>query len=269
MSSQNGWTTKLAGSYWVWRAYHALVADTVAIQRATKFPIVREFLNADLGVVADIGCGPGVFTRYLCSRADHVWAADIDCQSLERVRLRHRDERNLSFLITEAGRLPFRDSYLDSVLYLEVLEHLKDDAGAVREVWRVLRPAGRLVLSVPVPPGEIDDERISPWGHKREGYRAEEIRSLLEGIGFRVEQHHFAQFRYSRLSETLVRQWRRLLRFPAPVFLAWVCYLDLLLDAKKRQEGGYLPANVVILATKLGDSSSRLGPMISAQGSRP
>jgi len=257
MSAQNGWRTRLAGSYWVWRAYHALIADAVAIQRPTKFRIVHEFLNGNLGVVADIGCGPGVFTRYLCAHADQVWAADIDRQSLERVRSRHRDERNLSFLVTEAGRLPFGDSRLDAVLYLEILEHIKDDAGAVREVWRVLRPGGRLVLSVPVPPGEIDDERTSPWGHKREGYQLADIRTLLESHGFQVQQHRFAQFRFSRLGENLVRQWRRLLRLPAPILLGWIGYLDFLLDVKKRQEGGYDPANVVILATKLGDLSSR------------
>src|SRR5260370_16147052 len=55
------WRTRLAESYWVWRFYHLAVADAVSIQRPTKFRIVYEFLNGNLGRVADIGCGPGVF----------------------------------------------------------------------------------------------------------------------------------------------------------------------------------------------------------------
>jgi SAM-dependent methyltransferase len=265
MNAPNGWRTRLAGSYWTWRAYHALVADAMAIQRPTKFRIVYDLLGRDLGIAADIGCGPGVFTRYLCTHAKRVWAADIDRDSLARVRSRHASARNLSCLVTEAGRLPFGDGTLDTILYLEILEHLKDDAGAAREVWRVLRPGGRLVLSVPVPPGEIDDEQTNPWGHKREGYQWQEIRALLEGSGFRIEKHRFAMFRFSRLGEGLVRRWRRRLHLPAPIFFAWLGYLDFLLGEKGRQEGGYLPANIVILATKLGSPSPHLGTMKLAE----
>jgi hypothetical protein len=94
----------------------------------------------------------------------------------------------------------------------------------------------------------VDEDE--PWGHKREGYQLEEILSLLRSTGFQVKDHRFAQFRFSRLSDNLVRYWRRWLHLPAPIFLAWVGYLDHLLDARKRETGGYLPATVVILATK-------------------
>jgi hypothetical protein len=93
-------------------------------------------------------------------------------------------------------------------------------------------------------------DKDEPWGHKREGYRLDEIVSLLQRSGFQVRDHGFAQFRFSRLSDNLVRCWRRWLRLPAPIFLAWVGYLDHLLDPRKREMGGYLPATVVILAAK-------------------
>jgi SAM-dependent methyltransferase len=240
------WRSRLAGSYWVWRLYHLLAADAVAIQRPTKFESVREFLGDNPGVVLDLGCGPGVFTRYLCERATQVWAADIDEASLRRVKARHRGTENLGFVVAGAERLPFADGCLNTILFLEVLEHLPDDAAALLELRRVLRADGKLVLSVPVPPGEVDEDK--PWGHKREGYEWKEIASLLERNSFRVTAHRFAEFRFSRLAARLIRGWRKNLHVPAPIFLAWVAYLDRLLDGATRQEGGYLPGCVVILA---------------------
>jgi SAM-dependent methyltransferase len=248
MSLLNGWRSRLGRSYWAWRFYHSLIADAVAIQKPTKHKIVYDFLGRDLGTVADLGCGPGVFTRYLCAHAKQVWAADIDTASLARVKGRHRYEENLAFVVMDAERLPFPDGRLNTVLFLEVLEHVQDDAAALCEVRRVLAPGGRLVLSVPVPPGEVDEEE--PWGHKREGYQLKEIESLLRGTGFEVKDHRFAQFRFSRLSDNLVRYWRRWLHLPAPIFLAWVGYLDHLLGAKKRENGDCLPATVIVLAAK-------------------
>jgi len=241
------WRSRLAGSYWIWRFYHLVVADAVSIQKPTKFKVVYKFLGDDLGAVADVGCGPGVFTRYLCAHAEKVCAMDVDAASLLRVKARHRDQQNLTFVVTLVDHLPFPDEHFDTILLLEVLEHLTDDADGLREVCRVLKPAGKLVLSVPVPPGEVDD---TPWGHKREGYELEQIASLLESNGFDVRGHSYAEFKFSRLGAVLVRRWRQRLRIPAPIFLTWLGYLDHLLNAEARLRGDYLPASVVIVAEK-------------------
>ena len=58
-----------------------------------------------------------------------------------------------------------------------------------------LRPGGKLVLSVPVPPGEIDADE---FGHKREGYTLPELLKLLTAAGFRVQRTAYAQFKFSR-----------------------------------------------------------------------
>jgi SAM-dependent methyltransferase len=238
----------LANSYWIWRWYHALFADAVSLQRPTKDSYVYQFLGQDLGRVADIGCGPGVFTRYLCRHARYVYAGDIDQGALSRTFARHAKESNLAPVVTRANELPFGDASLDTVLFLEVLEHLRDDAGGLRELHRILAPSGRLVLSVPIPPGEVNEDE--EWGHKREGYTWGEMKVLLERQGFSVVRRAYALFRFSRLAVRLVNFWRSNLHLPAPICLGWPCYLDLLLDPKRRQQGDYEPANLVILAVK-------------------
>jgi SAM-dependent methyltransferase len=237
-----------ARHYWVWRLYHFLVADAVAIQRPTKYKLVREFLGNSLGIAADIGCGPGVFTRYMSLRAKHLIGADIDRDSLERVKSRHRNLQNVDFAVTVVDSLPFSDDLLDTVLFLEVLEHLEDDGAALREIWRVLRPNGRLVVSVPVPPGEVNED--SEWGHKREGYELPAIVHLLTINGFKVEKHAFAEFKFSRRAARVVGWWRQTIRLPAPIVLSWIAYLDHFLDPNKTITGNHTPATVLVLARK-------------------
>ena len=87
-------------------------------------------------------------------------------------------------------------SRFDTVLFLEVLEHITDDRAALGEIHRVLRSDGRLILSVPVPPGEVDEDLA--WGHKREGYQLQEIVSALANSSFEVQRFAFAEFEFSR-----------------------------------------------------------------------
>jgi SAM-dependent methyltransferase len=254
VSVRHGIVKRLASTYGIWRLYHVLVADAMAVQRPTKFKLVREFLGNSLGVAADIGCGPGVFVRHMSARARYVVAADVDCGSLERVRSRHLGLSNVGFTATMADLLPFPSGRLDTVLFLEVLEHLVDDCAAIKEICRVLRPGGRLIVSVPVPPGEVNQDSV--WGHKREGYQLAEIVSLLETNGFDVEKHSFAEFRFSRRAAKLIQWWRRSIRLPAPIFLAWIAYLDHFLDSSKASTGTHIPATVLVLARK---KAERLG----------
>jgi SAM-dependent methyltransferase len=240
--------SSLANRYWVWKLYHLLVADVVALQRPTKYKFVYEFLGTDLGRVADIGCGPGVFTRFLCRNAKLVCAADVERASLDRTYARHARQENLAPLVMRADQLPFRDASLDTILFLEVLEHLSDDSGALRDIARILRPGGKLVLSVPVPPGEIDADE---FGHKREGYTLPELLKLLAAAGFNVRRSAYAQFRFSRLADQVIRWWRKTLHVPAPFLVGWVSYLDLLLDSDRRQRGDFSPADIVVLAERV------------------
>jgi len=86
--------------------------------------------------------------------------------------------------VGEAAELPFSDATFDLVTCLDVVEHLDDDTAALREMWRVLRPGGHLLVTVPAHRwlwGDQDEVNL----HKRR-YVAHQLRERLVGSGYQV-----------------------------------------------------------------------------------
>lgn len=101
--------------------------------------------------VLENGCGVGAYARALAGLAGSVVGMDI-----EEARVREAkaagipaDGRSARFSVGVGERLAYRSGSFDLVLSNEVLEHVQDDRTALREIFRVLRPGGRLVLFCP------------------------------------------------------------------------------------------------------------------------
>jgi SAM-dependent methyltransferase len=88
------------------------------------------------GRLLDLGCGTQPYKRYYAGRCEQVVSADYSVRSKIDVRL-------------SATALPFPDASFDVVLFSEVLEHVDEPVRAVKEIARVLKPGGRLLLTVP------------------------------------------------------------------------------------------------------------------------
>jgi SAM-dependent methyltransferase len=95
----------------------------------------------------DLGAGSGGNTSLLSAAGYHAVALEH-----HPVAAGFAHARGLDVIRGDAHQLPFAESSLDIVLACDVLEHLQDDAAAVREIRRVLRPGGWLVGTVPADP---------------------------------------------------------------------------------------------------------------------
>jgi len=96
------------------------------------------------GRVLENGCGVGMYVQHLELIARMVVGLEYDFE-------RAVEARGHSAHITNAAgeQLPFLDGSFDLILSHEVLEHVQDDRLAVKEMARVLRPNGRIILFVP------------------------------------------------------------------------------------------------------------------------
>jgi glycosyltransferase involved in cell wall biosynthesis len=136
--------------------------------------------------VLEIGSGIGNITKFLLDR-DLVIATDVEPNYLtllkntfgnyKKFRIEHLD---LSEPLIER----YRFDHLDSVICFNVLEHIEQDEKALKSLFAVLQPGGRLLLLVPSHPwlyGNLDQH----LGHRRR-YGEEELKNKLEAAGFRV-----------------------------------------------------------------------------------
>ena len=113
-----------------------------------RLPILLGWLApADGERVLDVACGTG-FELGLLGALRAVRAVGVDAATDVLHAARRRDA-GAALARARLERLPFADAAFDKVLCSETLEHVPDDAAALRELWRVLRPGGALAVSVP------------------------------------------------------------------------------------------------------------------------
>ena len=168
----------------------------------------REFQPAARPIeLLDFGCGTGAFLEHL-ERFGWVSAVDGDARAVEFCHARGRSEVRLA---PPGEPLPFADGTFDLVTTLDVIEHIDDDVATLRELRRVLRPGGRLLVAVPA--------FMFLWGkqdevsHHRRRYTATTLRRALGDAGFAVDRmSYFNTILFPPVAA--VRLGRRLLRRP-------------------------------------------------------
>lgn len=141
-------------------------------------------------VVVDGACGTGYGSEMLANAgARRVFGFDVCAEAVQLAGRRHEHAR-VGFAVADVGRLPLPAASVDVFVSFETIEHLPDDRPFLREVCRVLRPAGRFVCSTPnrtvTNPGRsLHDPSFNPH-HVRE-YSLPEYQELLGRSFTRVE----------------------------------------------------------------------------------
>lgn len=105
-------------------------------------------------LVLDIGCGVGFLTRqYAKLTRGQVIGIDSSKQSINEARDKAIEEGldNLSFEVMDAEELQFENDTFDCIICSEVLEHLPSPEKALKEMSRVVKPTGKVVITTPNP----------------------------------------------------------------------------------------------------------------------
>jgi glycosyltransferase involved in cell wall biosynthesis len=136
--------------------------------------------------VLEIGAGIGNLTSNLVPRREY-WASDINPQYLDRLQKLKQTRPYLQVQYTDASAgTTYPERQFDTVICLNVVEHLEDDVNALRNIRAALEDNGRAIILVPNGPnlyGSLD--RV--LGHYRR-YTRQQLIEVCEQAGFRVEK---------------------------------------------------------------------------------
>lgn len=139
--------------------------------------------------ILDVGCGTGANLLMLLKYGE-AEGVDISEDALAFCRERGLDKVKLG----AAEELPYEDGTFDLVTAFDVVEHMDDDLAGLKEMRRVLRPGGHVLLFVPT--------FMFLWGlqddvsHHRRRYRLPQLARVLEQAGFEVERATYANITF-------------------------------------------------------------------------
>lgn len=148
--------------------------------------------------ILDAGCGNGRYSKFLLSEADadaRITGFDYSRQMLQRARKRLRSSR-VSHVAADLTRLPYPDACFDASVCGWVLEHLPDAQLGLRELARVLRPGGKLLLLATE--DSFTGALCSRLWHCRT-YNRRELRNVAQACGL----HWVRELWFSKLHEKL------------------------------------------------------------------
>ena len=231
-------THRVEDRHWWYRGRRRVLEQT--IQRLALPPRAR---------ILDAGCGSGRNMVDL-ARYGEVTGVELSEPSAEVARGRHVGE------VVEGSvmEMPFPPDSFDLALCLDVIEHLEDDRGALRELRRVLAPGGALLVTVPAYQWLWSGHDEINHHHRRYSRTTLE-RAAREGGWECVRTTHFNSLLlpaaialraldrlHARATESSLDLWVP----PAP--LNWVLQQPLNLEAALIGRGGHIPVGLSLLA---------------------
>ena len=190
-----------------------LIGWPVDIKARQRAGIIFNYLKDINGRVLDVGCAFGVHAFELNRKLGcQVTGIDINEHNLKLARRIQTvlGAEKVSFHYADILNANFSDEEFDAVLISQVIEHIRNDNGLIKEINRILKNDGVLVLSTDY--AETSEDYKSPrltsgnkadkdipgdlfigGGHWRSGYNQEKLNSLMENNGFKILNTSFVK----------------------------------------------------------------------------
>jgi len=139
------------------------------LRRLMYTSVIKEFK----GKLLDVGCGIGEFLQ---------WYPNSFGIDTNRFLVKYCKERGINCIYGSIYKIPFKKSMFDTVLCSHLMEHLSKPDMAMKEIRRVLKKAGKLIIIVPTEKGyKRDKTHVKFWDK-------ENIGKLLEKHGFKIKK---------------------------------------------------------------------------------
>lgn len=121
-----------------WKIYDAELLDKIV-----------DNVNAD-SIILEVACGTGLVSLKAAEKAKQVYGIDIASSMIEEAKKKAKKMKidNVEFSVEDAYSLPFDDNMFDIVIWNNALHNMKEPYKALSEIRRVLKPKGKLIITI-------------------------------------------------------------------------------------------------------------------------
>jgi len=200
-----------------------IASDNPIHQRLFKaYVVAKDYVQGNL---LEVGCGEGRGINLMMERTTSYTAIDKIAPVIEDLQKKYPQGKFTSMNIPPFGGVA--DNQFDSVVSFQVIEHIQDDRGYLKEIHRVMKPGS--VALITTPNRKMSLSR-NPW-HVRE-YLADELKNLASTIFSQVEMKGItgnakvmAYYEENKKSVNRIMKWDILnLQYRLPAFMLRVPY---------------------------------------------
>jgi 2-polyprenyl-3-methyl-5-hydroxy-6-metoxy-1,4-benzoquinol methylase len=128
--------------------WEANAASNVRFGEILRYRRLLGLIPHNCSSLLDLGCGDGYLSYLVAKRGLPVFALDLSLKHLVNFS-QVAEEFRITRILADLHNLPLGDGHFDCVLLSQVIEHLPDRKTVLTEARRVLRPGGKLIVSVP------------------------------------------------------------------------------------------------------------------------
>jgi SAM-dependent methyltransferase len=171
----------------------------VGLRKMVTNLLEKEIKNNKIGKMLDVGCGTGALMDDMKDSAQELWGVDISEQAISFCK--QRGHTNL--IQVDATEIPFSDNEFDTISAIGIIEHIDDDKGFVKELARVTKVNGTLII--------VSSSFQFLWSmhdianeHIRR-YYLRDLDRIMKDQGFKkIRSSHFNFFLFPIIAPTLI-----------------------------------------------------------------
>ena len=156
---------------------YALLKNYLYNYLLRKQAVEKNIRGKNSGLILEVGCG----LSPMVTNSETIVYTELSLPGLQTLKHRHGQGW---YVVADATHLPFRSDVFAHTVCSEVLEHIEDDRSALKELARVLKPSGKLIITFPHRRFYLarDDHFVK---HFRR-YELDEMKDRIQAVGLRI-----------------------------------------------------------------------------------
>jgi ubiquinone/menaquinone biosynthesis C-methylase UbiE len=160
----------------------------------------KSYFNKD-SLILEVGCGEGKMSRWLSENGFKIEAIDI---SKEAIDIAKKQNSRVNYVCGNVFALKRENNYYNEVYSLHVMEHIENVEDSLKEIYRILKKEGKLVIRIPNSDSLEAKLAGKKWFHWDEPYHkhhwtCSEFKNILLKAGFKKVEINFKMLEYKQV----------------------------------------------------------------------